>query len=134
MGISIFCLICSAIFFFALGAFMSFVIFKLRKIDSQTDSIPKPNYYWSMGIYMNDIPQNDQNTPNLSSIPLKIYKKGKYSELLVPHNGEEVSGVYYSGENEFEMTGVVTRVFYNTDMDFIVVDCKCIDIRKINKI
>ena len=127
-------LICIALIGFSVGAFAFFVISKLRKIDSQTDNIPKSNYYWSMGIYMNDIPQNDQNTPNLASIPLKIYKKGEYSELLVPRNGEEISGVYYSGENKFEMTGVVTRVFYNTDMGFIVVDCKCTEIRKQLKI
>ena len=132
MALSIFCLICAGLFFFALGVFEVFVIFKLRKIDSQTKDISKN--YWSMGIYMNDIPQNDQNTPNLASIPLKIYKKGEYSDLLVPHVGEEISSIYYSGENKFEMTGVVSRVFYNTDMSFIVVDCKCIDIRKINKI
>lgn len=127
--VNIIYLICLALIGFSVGAFASFVISKLRKIDFQTDSIHK--YYWSMGIYMNDIPQNDQNAPNLSSIPLKIYKKGEYSDLLVPRVGEEISGVYYSGENKFEMTGVVSRVFYNTDMNFIVVDCKCTDIQKL---
>ena len=28
------------------------------------------------------------------------------------------------------MTGIVKSVFYNTDMDLIIVECKCIDIRK----
>ena len=130
--VNIIYLICLALIGFLIGAFASFVISKLRKIDSQTDNIHK--YHWSMGIYMNDIPQNDQNTPNLTSIPLKIYKKGEYSELLVPRNGEEISGVYYSGENKFEMTEVVSRVFYNTDMSFIVVDCKCTEIHKQLKI
>ena len=62
--VNIIYLICLALIGFLIGAFASFVISKLRKIDSQTDNIHK--YHWSMGIYMNDIPQNDQNTPNLT--------------------------------------------------------------------
>ena len=129
MTLSIFSLICIALIGFSIGGFMSFVIFKLRKIDSQTDSIPKHN--WSMGIYMNDIPQNEQNSLCVSSIPLKIYDWEEYSDLLVPHVGEEISGVY-GYENRFEMKGIVNSVHYNTDMDWIVVDCKCIDIQKLN--
>ena len=128
MALSIFCLICAGLFFFALGAFASFVISKLRKIDSQTDSIHK--YHWRMGIYMDDIPQNEQNILRLGSVPLKIYEGDEYLNLPVPRVGEEVDGVYHSGEHKFEMTGIVKDVFYNTDMDLIIVECKCIDIRK----
>ena len=131
MSLSIFCLICAILFFIALGAFVSFVVFKLRKIDSQTDSIPKPKHHWSMGIYMDEIPQNEQNTANIVSVPLKIYDKSEYSDIPVPRKGEEIFGVYGIGENRFEMTGIVKSVFYNTDMDLIIVECKCIDIRKI---
>ena len=45
--------------------------------------------------------------------------------------GEEIGGIYCSGENRFELTGIVKNVFYNTDMNLIVVSCKCIDIQKI---
>lgn len=110
---------------------MSFVIFKLRKIDSQTDSIPKHN--WSMGIYMNDIPQNEQNSLYVSSIPFKIYDWEEYSDLPVPRVGEEVSGVYYSDPYVFDINGIVASVHYNTDMDWIVVECKCTDIRKLKQ-
>lgn len=128
MILSIFSLICIALIGFSIGGFMSFVIFKLRKIDSQTDSIPKHN--WSMGIYMNDIPQNEQNSLYVSSIPFKIYNWEEYSDLPVPHVGEEISGVY-GYENRFEMKGIVNSVYYNTDIDWIVVECKCTDIRKL---
>ena len=80
---------------------------------------------------MDKIPKNEQNTAYLSSIPLKIYERGEYSELLVPRVGEEVGGVYYSGKDKFEMKGVVTRVFYNTDINWIVVSCKCTNIQKL---
>lgn len=113
------------------GVFIAFVIFKLRKIDSQTNNIFEPKHYWSMGIYMDDIPQTEQNTAYLGSVPLKIYESGEYSDFLVPRVGEEVGGVYYSGEHKFEMTGTVTRVFYNVDTDWIVVSCKCTDIQKL---
>lgn len=128
MTISIFCLICAALFFLALGAFAAFVIFKLRKIDSQTDIKPKHN--WSMGVYMDNIPQNEQNTANIVSVPLKIYERSEYSDIPVPRKGEGIFGVYDNGEHKFEMTGIVKDVFYNTDMDLIIVECKCIDIRK----
>ena len=113
---------CSAI------VFAIFVISKLRKIDSQTDSISK--HCWSMRVYMDDIPQNEQNTLRLGSVPLKTYERDDYSDFPVPRVGEEVGGVYYSGENKFEMTGVVSSVFYNTNMDLIVVECNCIEIHK----
>ena len=113
------------------GVFIAFVIFKLRKIDSQTNNIFEPKYHWSMGIYMDDIPQTEQNTAYLGSVPLKIYESGEYSDLLVPRVGEEVSGVYYSGEDKFEMKGTVTRVFYNVGIDWIAVHCKCTDIQKL---
>lgn len=125
---SIIDLICLALIGFAVGAFASFVIFKLRKIDSQTEDIPKHN--WSMSIYMNDIPQNEQNTANIVSVPLKIYYRGEYLNIPVPRKGEEIFGVYDNGKHKFEMTGIVKDVFYNTDMDLIIVECKCIDIRK----
>ena len=128
MVLKIISLICVMLTYFAAGVLSAFVIFKLRKIDSQTESILK--HHWSMGIYMNKIPQNEQNTAYLSSVPLKIYKRDKYSNLPVPRVGEEVSGVYYSGENKFEMTGVVSNVFYNTNMDLIVVECDCSEIHK----
>ena len=79
-------LICIALIGFSIGAFASFVISKLRKIDSQTDSIPKPNYYWCIDIYMEDIPQNEQNIFHLGSVPLKIYIGDEYSNLLVPRD------------------------------------------------
>ena len=124
-------LICIALIGFSIGAFAFFVISKLRKIDSQTDNILKPNRYWSINIYMDNIPQNEQNILRLGSVPLKIYKGDRYLNLPVPRVGEEVGGVYHSGENRFEMTGIVERVFYNTTMNLIVVSCKCTDIQKL---
>ena len=129
MVISIICIICVALFFFSLGVFEAFVISKLRKINSQTDNIPK--HHWSMGIYMNDIPQTEQNTVHLGSVSLKIYERGEYSDLVIPRVGEEVGGVYYSGEDKFEMTGIVTSVYYNVDIGWIVASCKCTDIQKL---
>lgn len=128
MVLKIISLICIALIGFLIGAFASFVISKLRKIDSQTESTLK--HHWRMGIYMDDIPQNEQNTSRLVSVPLKIYDKSEYSDIIVPRKGEEIFGVYDNGENRFEMTGIVKSVFYNTDMDLIIVECKCIDIRK----
>ena len=122
-------LICIALIGFSIGAFASFVISKLIKIDFQTDNIHK--YHWQMRIYMDNIPQNEQNILRLGSVSLKIYEGDEYSNLPVPHKGEEVGGVYHSGENRFEMTGTVERVFYNTNMNLIVVSCKCIDIQKL---
>ena len=112
----------------AAGAFALFVVASLREINSKIDSIPK--HHWGMGVYMDDIPQNEQNTSRLVSVPLKIYDKSEYSDIIVPRKGEEIFGVYDNGENRFEMTGIVKSVFYNTDMDLIIVECKCIDIRK----
>ena len=121
-------IICGILVILAAGAFAPFVVASLREINSKIDSIPK--HHWSMGIYMDEIPQNEQNTANIVSVPLKIYDKSEYSDIIVPRKGEEISGVYGIGENRFEMTGIVKSVFYNTDMDLIIVECKCIDIRK----
>ena len=129
MALNIIYLICVILVFIAAEAFAAFVISKLRKIDSQTDGIPK--YNWSMAVYMDDIPQTEQNTLHLNSVPLKIYERGKYSDLPVPHVDEEVGGVYYSGQCKFNMEGIVANVYYNTDLDLIVVSCKCTKIRKI---
>ena len=129
MALKIIYLICIALIGFSVGVFASFVISKLRKIDFQTDDIHK--YHWRMGIYMDDIPQNEQNILRLGSVPLKIYEGDEYSNLPVPRVGEEVDGIYHSGENRFEMTGTVECVFYNTSMNLIVVSCKCIDIQKL---
>lgn len=129
MALNIIYLICVILVFIAAEAFAAFVISKLRKIDSQTDSIPKR--HWSMSVYMDDIPQTEQNTLHLNSVPLKIYERGKYSDLPVPHVDEEVGGVYYSGQHKFNIEGIVANVYYNTDLDLIVVSCKCTKIRKI---
>ena len=84
-----------------------------------------------MGIYMEDIPQNEQNPLHLGSVPLKIYERGEYSDLLIPREGEKVYGVYASDQQRFELTGIVVSVFYNVNIDCIVVSCKCTEIRKI---
>ena len=128
MAISI---ICIALLFLGVGVFASFVVFHLREIKAKTDNIPTSKPHWSMGIYMNDIPQTEQNTAHLGSVSLKICERGEYSDLPVPRVGEEVGGVYYSGEDKFEMTGIVTRIFYNVDIGWIVASCKCTDIRKL---
>ena len=120
-------LICAILVIVAIGVFASFVISKLGEINAKTDNIPK--HHWSMGIYMDDIPQNEQNTAHLGSVPLKmIYDSSEYSDLIVPRVGEEICGVHYSGQYRFDMTGTVTRVFYNIDMNWIVVHCKCKEI------
>ena len=131
MVLSIISLICAGLFFFSLGVFEVFVIFKLRKIDSQIDSILKPKHHWSMRVYMDNIPQNEQNILNFGSVPVKIYEKGEYSDFPVPYIGSEVGGIYYSGQYKFSMVGIVSNVHYNTDLDLIVVSCKCTEIRKI---
>ena len=117
----------------AIGIFASFVIFHLKEIKTKIDSIPQK--HWDMAVYMDDIPQNEQNILHLSSVPLKMYERGEYSDLIVPRVGEEVGGIYYSGNHEFSMKfsmeGIVTNVHYNTDLDLIVVSCKCTEIRKI---
>ena len=114
---------CSAV------VFAIFVISTLKKINTKTDSIP--THHWSMGIYMEDIPQNEQNPLHLGSVPLKIYERGEYSDLLIPREGEKVYGVYASDQQRFELTGIVVSVFYNVNIDCIVVSCKCTEIRKI---
>ena len=121
-------IICGILVILAAGAFALFVVASLREINSKIYSIPK--HHWGMGVYMDDIPQNEQNTSRLVSVPLKIYDKSEYSDIMVPRKGEEIFGVYDNGENRFEMTGIVKSVFYNTDMDLIIVECKCIDICK----
>ena len=131
MVLSIISLICAGLFFFSLGVFEVFVIFKLRKIDSQIDSILKPKHHWSMRVYMDNIPQNEQNILNFGSVPVKIYEKGEHSDFPVPYIGAEVGGIYYSGQHKFSMVGIVSNVHYNTDLDLIVVSCKCTEIRKI---
>ena len=123
-------IICGILVILAAGAFALFVVASLREINSKIDSIPK--HHWGMGVYMDDIPQNEQNTANIVSVPLKIYDKSEYSDIIVPRKGEEISGVYDNGENRFEMTGIVKSVFYNTDIDCIVVECKCTEIHKID--
>lgn len=135
MVLQIINLICIILAGFIAGVFIAFVVFKLRKIDSQTSDIPKPKFHWSMRVYMDEIPQNEHNILHLGSVPLKTYEKGEYSDLPVPHIGEEVGGIYYSGQHDFSMKfsmeGIVTNVHYNTDLDLIVVSCKCTEIRKI---
>ena len=129
MILKIISLICAGLFFFSLGVFEAFVIFKLRKIDSQLDSILK--YHWSMSVYMNNIPQTEQNTLHLSSVPLRQYERGVCFNFPVPHIGEEVYGIYCSGKNSFKMTGTVKKVHYDTHMDWIKVECECTDICRI---
>lgn len=129
MVLQIINLICVILAGFIAGVFIAFVVFKLRKIDSQTEDIPQK--HWCMTVYMDDIPQNEQNILHLGSVPLKMYEKGEYSVLPVPRVGEEVGGVYYSGQRKFGMNGIVTDIHYNTDLDLIVVYCKCTEIRKI---
>lgn len=124
--ISFFCVILVSI---ATGIFVAFIIFHLKEIKAKTDSIPQK--HWGMTVYMDDIPQNEQNILHLGSVPLKMYEKGEYSDLPVPRVGEEVGGIYYSGQRKFGMEGIVTNVHYNTDLDLIVVSCKCTEIRKI---
>lgn len=129
MVLQIINLICAILAGLIAGVFIAFVVLKLREINSKTDSILTSKHHWSMGIYMNDIPQNEQNTAHIVSVPLKIYHRDEYLNIPVPRKGEEISGVYVS-DNRFYMVGIVEDVFYNTDMDWIVVECKCIDIRK----
>lgn len=66
--------------------FTIFAISNLKKINTKIDGIPKR--YWSMGVYMDNIPQTEENTLHLGSVPLKIYEKGEYSDLPVPRVGE----------------------------------------------
>ena len=128
MILKIIYVICVILVSIAAGTFVSFAISKLGKINAKTDGIPKR--HWSMGVYMYDIPQTEENILRLVSVPLKIYGKGEYSELIDPRKGEEIIGVYKKNKNGFEMTGIVDNVCYNTNIDWIVVECKCIDIHK----
>lgn len=127
--VSLFCVILVSV---ALGIFINSVIINivhLKAIKTKTDSIPQK--YWGMTIYMDNIPQNEQNILNLGSVPVKIYEKGEYSDLPVPYIGAEVGGIYYNGQQKFSMVGIVSNIHYNTDLDLIVVSCKCTEIRKI---
>ena len=128
MILKIIFIICVILVSIAGGAFLSFAISKLGDRNATTDGVPRRHR--SMGVYMYDIPQTEENTLRFPRVPLKIYGKGEYSELIVPRKGEEIIGVYYSGKSWFEMTGIVDNVCYNTNIDWIVVECKCIDIRK----
>jgi hypothetical protein len=127
--VSLFCVILVSV---ALGIFINSVIINivhLKAIKTKTDSIPQK--YLGMTIYMDNIPQNEQNILNLGSVPVKIYERGEYSDLPVPYIGAEVGGIYYNGRQKFSMVGIVSNIHYNTDLDLIVVSCKCTEIRKI---
>ena len=113
----------------AIGIFIYFILGHLKEIKTKIDSIPQK--HWDMVVDMDDISQNEQNILNLSSVPVKIYEKGEYSDLPVPYIGAEVGGIYYSGQHKFSMLGIVSNIHYNTDLDLIVVSCKCTEIRKI---
>ena len=121
---SIIGLICLALIGFSVGAFASFVISNLKKIDANTDSIPK--HHWGMIVCMDDVP--GENTESLGCVLVKVYEGCDYSELPVPHKGEEMSGVCYIDGHKVEMTGIVESVCYNTDTDRIIVRCKCTEI------
>ena len=133
MALKIISFFCAILVSIAIGIFIYFVLVHLKEIKTKIDSIPQK--HWDMVVYMDDIPQNEQNILHLGSVPLKMYEKDEYSDLIVPHIGEEVSGIYYSGNHEFSMKfsmeGIVTDIHYNTDLDLIVVSCKCTEIRKI---
>ena len=124
--ISFFCVILVSI---AIGIFIYFILGHLKEIKTKIDSIHQK--HWDMVVYMDNIPQNEQNILNLSSVPVKIYEKGEYSDLPVPYIGAEVGGIYYSGQHKFSMLGIVSNIHYNTNLDLIVVSCKCTEIRKI---
>lgn len=132
MVLNIVSLLCVILLSVALGIFINSVIINivhLKAIKTKTDSIPQK--YWGMTIYMDNIPQNEQNILNLSSVPVKIYEKGEYSDLPVPYIGAEVGGIYYNGQQKFSMVGIVSNIHYNTDLDLIVVSCKCTEIREL---
>ena len=120
------------IFFFvllvlmAVGVFVFFVIDNLTGIRHKIDNILKPKHHWGMIVCMDDVP--GENTESLGCVLVKVYEGCDYSELPVPHVGEEMSGVYYIGEHKVEMTGIVESVCYNTDTDRIIVRCKCTDV------
>lgn len=116
-------LICVIVAGSILGGFASFVILSLREINNKASNISKSR--WRMGVYMNNIPQTRENTPKLRSVLVKIYERGEYSDTPVPRIGEKILGYYCSGEDRFEMTGIVESVVYNTNLDWIVVECNC---------
>lgn len=113
----------------AAGVFIAFVISKLKKIDTNTDSIPK--HHWGMIVCMDDVP--GENTESLGCVLVKVYEGSDYSELPVPHKGEEMSGVCYIDGHKVEMTGIVESVCYNTDTDRIIVRCKCTDVKEVEE-
>ena len=80
---------------------------------------------------MDDIPQTEQNTSYLRCVLLKTYENSKYSYFPIPRKGEEIGGFYSSDENRFKIRGIVNNIFYNTDIDLIIVSCKCINIQKL---
>ena len=131
MVLKIISIICVILMSLAAGVFTAFVIYKLKKIDANTDSIPK--HHWGMTVYMDDVPQVGQSTKRLDYAIVQIYEGCYYSELPVPHKGDEVSGVYYIDEHKVEMTGIVERVHYNTDDDWIIVRCKCTDAKEVEE-
>ena len=128
MVLKIISIICVILMSLAAGVFTAFVISKLKKIDSQTDSTFK--HHWGMTVCMDDVP--GENTDRFGYI-IQIYEGCDYSELPVPHKGDEVSGVYYIDDSKVEMTGIVDRVHYNTDDDWIMVRCKCTDVTKVEE-
>ena len=129
MVLKIISLICVTLFFFALGVFEVFVISHLREIKAKVDNMY--DHHWNMDVYMNDIPQTEQNTPRLSSVPLKLYKSDECLGCPIPREGEEINGVYYSDENIFVLSGIVDTVSYNIHKNRVIVECKCTDICKI---
>ena len=72
--ISFFCAILLGI---GIGTFIAFIISYLKGIKTKVDSIPE--HKWSMRIYMDDIPQTEQNTSYLRCVLLKTYENSKYS-------------------------------------------------------
>ena len=120
------------IFFFvllvlmAVGVFVFFVIDNLTGIRHKIDNILKPKHHWGMIVCMDDVP--GENTESLGCVLVKVYEGCDYSELPVPHKGEEMSGVCYIDGHKVEMTGIVESVCYNTDTDRIIVRCKCTEI------
>ena len=129
MVLNIVSLLCVILVSVALGIFIYFILGHLKEIKTKIDSIHQK--HWDMVVYMDNIPQTEQNILNLGSVPLKIYERGEYADLPVPYIGAEVGGIYYSGQHKFSMVGIVSNIHYNTDLDLIVVSCKCTEIRKI---
>lgn len=110
MALKIIYLICIALIGFSIGAFASFVISKLREIKDKTDNILISRHPWGMGVYMDEIPQNEQNTSRLVSVPVKIYDRSEYSDILVPRKGEEISGIYENNKFESWRFGTLEKI------------------------